>query len=286
MLRRSSREATANTNIQTPDSLAPHFTRRDTSAATHRKLPCPFLTMFVADCIDWNADSSTLTRDIFTEFQHYLMSKTSCKVQLRLGNSFIRFSRQMRSHFNEHYQGRSKQAYSCTVRGRARRWKQTPTFTLANADQYLALEADQLPELPLRLQFINKTIGHGVVTKRPVFEAEILTEYAGEQISVREAELRELHYASRNMCPTMFHVGPKLRIDGYRHRTGEPITDINKGLFNKINHSKTYANVAVKAVKFKGEVRLLVVALTNIDTNIEICYDYADTTSDEPWMHI
>ncbi len=177
--------------------------------------------------------------------------------------------------------------YTCGIRRIAQCVTPTTYFTLKTAKAYVDIPESQrdIP-IPIRRQFVSKTIDYGVVTTRLVHKGEIIVEYAGQEIGQVEHDLRELQYTTEGKPPAMFSLGRQHYLDGHVHRSGHPVMNPDLAMHASVNHSHMAPNAVVKGATIEGNRRIFIIANTNIDCNQEVLYDYKDNGTDAPdWMN-
>ena len=98
------------------------------------------------------------------------------------------------------------------------------------------------------------------------FKGDFVVEYVGNFISLEEANERERQYTTNNEGCFLLHFGAKTVVDATR----------TYGRFGRlVNNASTNANLVPRApVLYKGQQRLVLVALQSIHQREELSFDY------------
>ncbi|XP_065337147.1 histone-lysine N-methyltransferase Set8 [Cloeon dipterum] len=124
--------------------------------------------------------------------------------------------------------------------------------------------------------------GRGVVSTRPLDKGELVVEYAGDLIDMKEAKRRELVYAAdQNTGCYMYY---------FCHGATQYCVDATaeSGRMGRlVNHSRQ-GNLLTRTVSVKRRPRLLLVAKQRIEPGEELLYDYGDRSRESlknhPWL--
>ena len=112
-------------------------------------------------------------------------------------------------------------------------------------------------------RFMTESKGWGMKTKRPIMSGDFIMEYVGEVVSEKEFKLRMLTEYIEDTHHYCLHLDGGTVIDG--HRMG------NECRF--VNHS-CEPNCEMQKWNVKGEFRMALFALRDIQQNEELTYDY------------
>ncbi|XP_059479338.1 histone-lysine N-methyltransferase PR-Set7 [Neocloeon triangulifer] len=124
--------------------------------------------------------------------------------------------------------------------------------------------------------------GRGVIATRTLEKGELVVEYAGDLIDLKEARLREQMYAAdQNMGCYMYY---------FRHGATQYCVDATAetGRMGRlVNHSRQ-GNLQTRTVEVKRRPRLFLVAKERIEAGMELLYDYGDRSRESlknhPWL--
>ena len=125
--------------------------------------------------------------------------------------------------------------------------------------------------------------GRGVVTKQDIKKNDLIVEYAGELLSLREALERETQYTNNSETGSFMYFfrfnETKFCVDA---------TEESGRLGRLINHSRVSPNCVTKVVKFHGKPRLVLVAKCDIEKGVELLFDYGERRKSAvtalPWL--
>lgn len=132
------------------------------------------------------------------------------------------------------------------------------------------------------LKEIETEIGRGVSTTRTFKREEFICTYHGELIDKEEADVREKKYIKQNRGCFMYYFKLNRKtyiIDGTEENP-------NFGIGRLINHRKREANIISDLIIINGLPYIYFWALEDIDIDIELFYNYNDSTCDIPWMRV
>ena len=124
--------------------------------------------------------------------------------------------------------------------------------------------------------FLEKTFskekGRGVKTTKDIVKGEIVTEYVGELIPLKEAKLREQIYTKKNMTESYtiyFKYKEKIcAIDAQ--------SETNETMGRLINHSKKRNNLKPIVFEHNGVPKVILIAKKDIAKNSELLFDYGE----------
>lgn len=112
--------------------------------------------------------------------------------------------------------------------------------------------------------------GRGIVAARKFEKGEFVVEYAGELISMEEAQKREAVYSQdENIGCYMYY---------FKHKNSQHCIDATAEtgrLGRLLNHSRN-GNLCTKTIEVEGIPRLILLAKDNIEPGSELTYDYGD----------
>ncbi|XP_065670587.1 N-lysine methyltransferase KMT5A-A isoform X4 [Hydra vulgaris] len=158
--------------------------------------------------------------------------------------------------------------------------------TMAKNDAKLNLEKIILSGIEdgLEVRLIEEK-GRGVFTKQSLKKGDLVCEYAGDLISLKEALQREKDYEKNPElgCYMYFfdYKDKKYCVDATKE-TGR--------LGRLLNHSKTNSNVCTKLFPIGNTPHLILVAQKDIACDQELLYDYGDRSKrsieSHPWLKL
>lgn len=126
--------------------------------------------------------------------------------------------------------------------------------------------------------------GRGVFTKREFKEGELVVEYVGDLINLKEANRRERDYEEQDhsMKGYMFY------FQAQRKSYCLDATRESDRLGRLINHSCKHPNVKPKLHIVEGTPKLIFIATCDIPSQQELLFDYGekrkDVLDENPWL--
>ncbi|KAB7494773.1 Histone-lysine N-methyltransferase pr-set7 [Armadillidium nasatum] len=124
------------------------------------------------------------------------------------------------------------------------------------------------------------TKGRGVKTTRHFRKGEMVVEYVGDLIDMKEAKEREKKYSldTSKGCYMYYFTYQNTHIDA---------TEESGYLGRLVNHSRN-GNLVTKAVEVQGKPHLILMAKKDLEEGTEILYDYGDRSKQSleahPWL--
>jgi len=125
--------------------------------------------------------------------------------------------------------------------------------------------------------------GRGVFSKHNILKGNIVCEYAGDLVDVKEARRREAEY---ELNPQL---GSYMYFFEYKSKKYCVDATMESGRLGRLlNHSKTKSNVTTKLFPIRDTPHLILVAARDIEANEELLYDYGDrsksSVESHPWL--
>jgi len=160
---------------------------------------------------------------------------------------------------------------------------ETPSKTQTTLTQHFQVRRSERRIKSITKVRVLEEKGRGVFSKHNILKGDIVCEYAGDLVDVKEARRREAEY---ELNPQL---GSYMYFFEYKSKKYCVDATMESGRLGRLlNHSKTKSNVTTKLFPIRDTPHLILVAARDIEANEELLYDYGDrsksSVESHPWL--